>query len=401
MLWVPTALIVAGMLILWFVVNEPYFQGFDDTANVAAFTFNENASVIIAGAWRHPPRFRRGRGELSKAFKLRVRRGVEVAARYGIRNIVFTGALWDSLDARRWALEEFSTMMRSRHNRTALRSPEPLTASLAINVVDDDSDSADGERTATVVAPDVRLHVENKSTTTATNAAEAAALLDAQLPGGAVVVVSSAYHLPRCRLYFRKYMKQRQVFTVPADADEFELVMPTEWWIAVRFSAKAPAPSSPLAEGPQHPANNESTGNETVINVTSNGSDNSTTGAERPRNNSGTETVNNVTGVTGNVSGNASAASSPGAADDDGAAEDDDDEDKVLYSVRFHPIAKLFPTGIISLAHSIAVTCLHWLAHLRGTLWSVSYFARAREAVAFVVNFWQGRFTLADVDAMW
>jgi hypothetical protein len=398
-------------------------SGAGDMELVRSYEFAPNASVVIAGAWRHPG-VGLQRGALSRAFRNRILKGLRVAADLQIHNVIFTGGAWDAIDARRWALEEFAT---SSVNLTALMTTEPMVADLTLRLSgdmedeDDDevamsahaSSDAAGEEDSHVVAAanagsdigvvlrtleGMRLWVENVSTTTSSNAIETAKIVNRHLEGGEVVVVSSGYHLPRCRVLFRKHLGRRQVFTIGTQASEFEVVLPSRWWIWIDFmhtaAPKNSSQSRPVvtksptsASGVHVSTENRSLvgfGNETPVSP-------ATTGDKEAR---GDDSQRDVT-VTRTM--------------DDGVVEDKGAEGQnknlppqqpqppgAVYSVTFHPIAYVFPTWVIRLAHSIAVSSVHWMSHVRCTLWSIGFFSRVRDAVAFVVNLFQNKFDLND-----
>jgi uncharacterized SAM-binding protein YcdF (DUF218 family) len=204
------------------------------------------SAIVIPGAWRIPKAHRHApRAPLSRAFRQRVRSGVELALKHRIPNVVFTGGRWDAIDAREWAIEAF-----------ALHRP-PSSSQLNANEDIIEVTTAEAVRSgpASARAPfTLRLAIENVSTTTESNAIEAARVLDAHFPRVRdVIVVSSGYHLPRCYALFQRHLAGRSVRTIASSADEFELLFPSRWWVTAGPSRvwwyEAPWPDWALTSG--------------------------------------------------------------------------------------------------------------------------------------------------------
>jgi hypothetical protein len=173
--------------------------------------------VVVPGAWRTSAATVGARGRLSRAFTQRLRGGVSIAKRLRATHLVIAGGHWDSIDAREWVSRELKhdALAPPSHGNVDVENPVTVTF-------------PSGGETRTLL-----LWAENRSTTTAENAVEVAALLAANhktvSPGADVVVVSSGYHLARCRIYFRRYLTGRRVFTVASPRNEWQVIHRPDW----------------------------------------------------------------------------------------------------------------------------------------------------------------------------
>jgi len=188
---------------------------------------------------------------------------VRVAAAAGIGNVVLSGGNSDSVLARKWIVERFGAGIPQPHSTDDLETAAVINCTLRV-ATDGDSDDdrhewpAPGVNERDRAAPPValRLWVENRSTTTATNAEFTAALLDRpNSPLGAhgeVVVVSSPYHLPRCRVFFGRYLPTRERYFIASAPQEFQWLLPPDpAWIDVRlFFADETVPAGVLCQRP-------------------------------------------------------------------------------------------------------------------------------------------------------
>ncbi len=262
-------------------------EGYDTPSAVLNNTAPPPTAVIVAGAWRLPS------GALSRAFTNRILAGARVALLTESPILLLTGGHNESVKAKEYLMQ--------LRNASSLLFPSSFTlSSVAAEspAADDDEYGDDGEevRLSPAMAsraaglalemekhetlgdfleamrPPQRLTVlfENVSTTTAQNAIFAQlALRDAHVgemtdfatlfPAAAAkdttnmsaqkvwhctgcrfVVVSSPYHLLRCRALFAKYLAfgwvATEVLTYSSGHDEWELVLPTDGVIAASDS---------------------------------------------------------------------------------------------------------------------------------------------------------------------
>lgn len=336
---------------------------------LAAFN-RTGASVVIAGAWRHPPAVVGARGKLARAFTLRLERGVDVAVRLGIDHVVLTGGRNDSQDARRVLLTRYGGAAAA--DIPSDRAAGPVLASLTVALDN-----------GTVATRNVTIHIETKSTTTHTNAVEAAKVLAAANLSGPVVVVSSPYHLRRCAIFFRKAFRNattgvlhRPVYTVGSDPDEFELVLPPLWWYSMQRQRAQPSSSRTAAAA----------GNKTGGNVTRNTSTTAVNATEGGRANA--TATNQTANTSADVDLTDKRAPAPAAATPE--------DEPLSYTVKVHPLANLFPDAVVSWAHSAAVTYRHYMSHARATAMSLPFVGGTREVLATVHNVLYGRMDVWD-----
>ena len=201
---------------------------------------SKTAAVIVAGAWRLPS------GELSRAFKNRVLAGARVALLTGTSILLLTGGRNESHQAKKFLLElrnsstlifpppvEDQQLDEDEHHQLSPAKKE-LAWKLAREIGDFETFGEFLESSRQQQRTQLNILVENVSTTTAENAVFAAEILrrvlagidhesesesDASVGGGAwcpdctFVVVSSPYHLLRCKVLFSKHLSSAHATT--------------------------------------------------------------------------------------------------------------------------------------------------------------------------------------------
>eukprot|EP01087_Luapelamoeba_hula_P003157 TRINITY_DN1296_c1_g1_i1.p1 TRINITY_DN1296_c1_g1~~TRINITY_DN1296_c1_g1_i1.p1 ORF type:complete len:332 (-),score=73.04 TRINITY_DN1296_c1_g1_i1:84-1079(-) len=266
---VASAVVVAVLsCVAYFVVCYPLFASLDQSADLLRAVQSQqmdrsNTVVVVPGAWRRP-RLRDattctslpGRAPLSRVFRGRLERAVEVVITHGFGELILTGGRSEAIDARTWVIARFHPdgPLIPEVSHFAINTTTTTTAN---DLAPQHVELAIGNRRAFVT-----IHVEDESTTTSSNAYEVARLLHSHNNNTTnnnnnnnntttntltlqsirnVVIVSSAYHLLRCRIIFTKALlllptatnatnaaadKGRwQVYTI-ASFDQFELVVP-------------------------------------------------------------------------------------------------------------------------------------------------------------------------------
>ncbi len=243
-------------------------------------------AVIIAGAWRLPC------GNLSRAFTNRITAGLRIALLTGSPILLLTGGNNESVAAKEFLLQmrnassvifssAISAAAEEDRGDNVGMTPELLTRAHLL-AEDMNHFATFGEFLESMRPPQkLSILVENRSTTTAENARFARAVLQEahvgeatevsllfpelkknsvrqetdvaaspqqvqrlwHFPGAKFIVVSSPYHLLRCRALFLKYLsvwappheetgkngwKGTQVLTYASTQDEYELSLPDE-----------------------------------------------------------------------------------------------------------------------------------------------------------------------------
>ena len=356
---------LAALLVVSFFLNYgfTYFWLITDDTWVLENAMNtshvDNMSsvdyVVVAGAWR------RMNGTLSLAFQQRLAKGVAVALRYNATAIVLTGGRNDSHIAQAWLLHSWkpaeSFIFDDNPEQDVDLSPEVRMKFQLLR----QSKSLFGWMQS--IPTPFRFLVENVSKTTVENAIEAAKVIQADenntFPGrgGSVAVVSSPYHLRRCKILFERHLKRR-VFTVGSPAMEFELTLPshTIYWMAfTRNTSAAPKPAWEVEK-----ENNES----------------------------------DAAAAAASTSASAAAAEPVQGSAQPGAQQGLRNSYRVNLN-RFP--GSLLPDSVVLLAHTIYVTWRHWIAHLRAVWLSAPGVGALREIGAFPVNFYRGAFSLTEI----
>lgn len=167
--------------------------------------------VVVAGAWRLPD------GSLSRAFKQRLLTGAALSMFGRAKKLILTGGRNDSIVALDFLDEQNPALLLQWFTSVwGVEPPTGLRDAVSRHITM--RDLWDAHVVGTVVL------YENVSTTTESNAVEAQKLLGSSSTGE-VVVVSSPYHLRRCRILFSQHVIGG-VLTFGSPSTELEWVLP-------------------------------------------------------------------------------------------------------------------------------------------------------------------------------
>lgn len=200
--------------------------------------------VVIPGAWRRPD------GSLSLAFQRRIDHGVRVALLFSAKYIILTGGLNDSALA--------SEYLHSHRDSASLFSDSfisGLPTDVQSRALDIQSKLRYQQLSGDTLGEVIRranyqgnhgqmpqIITENVSTTTFENAIETRKVLD-QLPGRGnvpltVAVVTSMFHVHRCRILFGKEVRGCKApgcttIVIGTSESMMEVTWPSEWFSSV------------------------------------------------------------------------------------------------------------------------------------------------------------------------
>lgn len=247
----------------------------DDSEQNPTGSFSERSTIVVAGSWRAPPPHEENGDKntassslfsslswlpplyvpmlppagadgsfvseiptLTRNFRLRLIRAVEIALQHRIPRIVFTGGKGDALVSRAFVMQEFAAATyKSDFSQEQLENDVAIFNISVPLTLNRNNNNNNHDATAPFV---VSLLIESQSTTTEENAKFAVELLMKNQSSEVdrcrtnLVAVSTPGHLRRCRIYFTREMRKfcntssspRNIFMVGSDRNTLQFHPP-------------------------------------------------------------------------------------------------------------------------------------------------------------------------------